>query len=221
MPQSDATISSSPTLPLSRIFVICSLVLAVAVAIDLAFFAQGASFKREGGGLETMSALFYVVATGVFFTVTPKLHWRRLWHIPALMIFFAMRELDFDKAFTTSGVLSSNLYRGDSALMTKLIAGSVLFLFLFVLYRVARCGGPAAWRGLQSRAPWAFFALAAACCVVVTKSLDGLARKMLAFDVVVSEPIHQLSMIIEEVGEAFIPVFVILAIFARWKGRAI
>ena len=211
-------LSSQVFLP-KKTFVICAIVLAAVVAIDLLFFAKGESFAREGGGLETMSAVFYMVAALVFFAVTPKRHWKNLWHIPALMIFFALRELDFDKAFTTSGVLSSNLYRGDSPLMTKLIAGSVLLLFLLVLFRLVRFGGPATLRGLKARASWALLAITAALTMIFSKSIDGLARKMLSFDVVVSERVGDFAGLVEEIGEAFIPIFIILAILSRWKGH--
>ncbi len=56
--------------------------IAVFVIVDLLFFAQGQSFKREGGGLETASAVLYILAVVVFFIKTPMSEWLRLFHVP-------------------------------------------------------------------------------------------------------------------------------------------
>lgn len=200
-----------------KIFAICTLVLAIAVAIDVTFFAQGQSFKREGGGLETMSAVYYQVAAIVFFAILPKAQWRRLWHIPTLMVFFAMRELDFDKAFTPSGILSSGLYKDDNPLGTKLIAFTIGLFFLYLLWRTARVGSPALLVGLRQRATWAYLAGTSVTLVFVAKFVDGLALNMRTLNVVVPIDVTAVTATIEEVSEAFIPILVILALVARWK----
>lgn len=188
------------------------------VAVDLLFFANGASFKREGGGIELVSAFLYVVAVVVFFQSTPRAHWKRLFHVPALMALFAMREMDFDKAFTQAGVLSSKLYTSDASVLTKVIAGSFALLAVWVLIRTVLKGGPAVMRGLKGGKLWAFFAVFAAVLIVFTKSIDGLGRKLADFGITISAQTDVLAALIEEVGEAFIPVCAILAIVACWKG---
>jgi hypothetical protein len=200
-------------------FAFCTLIIGLAVLVDALFFAQGASLKREGGGLEAISAVLYVLGAGVFFTTVPRAFWVSLWQVPALLILFALRELDFDKAFTSSGVLSTALYRGESALGTKLIAGSVVLFVLVVVYRMLRMGLPAVIRALRARESWAFLVCAAAVTVVVSKSIDGLGRKLLALGIEISAGLDVAASTAEEIGEAFIPVFIILAILARWRGR--
>ncbi|MEM1075745.1 MAG: hypothetical protein AAF665_06395 [Pseudomonadota bacterium] len=196
------------------------LVIAISVIIDALFFANGASLKREGGGLEMISAVLYINGVIVFFKVVPSVRWLSLWQIPALLVFFALRELDFDKAFTSSGVLSSNLYRGDSALTTKLIAGSVLVLFLVVVFRIIRKGAPAVFRSVRNRETWGVLAIGAVAVTVATKQLDGLGRKLGEIGIEVSQGVDFAASMLEEVGEAFIPVLIILALLACWKGRS-
>ncbi len=205
---------------LLRSFLVLAGVIGASVVVDALFFANGASLKREGGGLETISAVLYVYGAIVFLTVVPRSRWIRLWQIPALLVFFALRELDFDKAFTSSGVLSTNLYRGDSALSTKLIAGCVVLLFLIVLYRIVRHGLPGLLRGLRGKEPWAFLVIAAFLLTVVSKSVDGLGRKLLSIGIEISEKLDSAASVFEEIGEAFIPVLIVLAMLSFWKGRS-
>lgn len=201
-----------------HVFGVCTLTILTFIAVDLAFFVGDASFKREGGGLENASAFLYAVAALLFFSVAPKADWRRLWHIPALLTFFALRELDFDKAFTPAGILSAKLYSGDASLVTKICAGSVAVFFVWTVLRTARRGAPAMWRGFRKGAQWPAFAATAAFLVVATKSIDGLGRKLLDFGIVISNDVDAAAALVEEVCEAFIPVFAIMAILARWRG---
>ncbi|SFG24454.1 hypothetical protein [Roseobacter denitrificans] len=193
--------------------------LAAFVGVDLLFFAQGESFKREGGGLETASAVLYICAVVVFFLKAPVSDWPRLFHVPALMALFAARELDFDKAFTDSGILSLRLYSGDTPLGTKLVAGAVALFVIYVILRTAWRGGFAGLRALRDGALWPWFAVLACALVVGTKSIDGLGRKLLDFGIVITQDLDATAALIEEVGEAFIPVCAILAIAACWRGR--
>ncbi|MFK7764285.1 MAG: hypothetical protein AB8B62_13570 [Roseobacter sp.] len=211
---------SQTGLPLRHIFLLLCAVIGVFIFVDALFFAQGASLKREGGGLETVSAVLYVCAVAVFFKSVPRSFQAPLWQVPALMTFFALRELDFDKRFTPSGVLSSNLYLDANALGTKLIAGCVILLFFLVIYRMLRHGAPSLLRGLRARESWAFFVLAAFLLTFVAKSVDGLGRKLGGIGINVPERVDAIASVFEEVGEAFIPVLAILALVAYWKSYA-
>lgn len=210
-------LDGAPRISLVTAFALCLALIAVFVIVDLAFFAQAASFKREGGGLENVSAVLYGIAALVFFRAAPRAVWARLFHIPALMILFAMREMDFDKAFTPEGVLQLRLYSGDTALQTKFIAGAVAIFSVYVILRTAWRGVPAILRDLRGGRLWPWFAVAAGALVVGTKSVDGLGRKLLDFGIVISADLDATASLVEEVGEVFIPVCAILAILACWR----
>lgn len=198
-------------------FLLCLTLIIGFIAVDLVFFAQGASFKREGGGLEAVSAVLYGVAAAVFFAVAPRRVWASLFHVPAVMILFALRELDYDKAFTGSGILSLRLYSGDTPLTTKLIGGAVAAFAIYVILRNAWRGTPAAFRALRKKEVWPWFAALVGVLVVGSKSIDGLGRKLLEFGIVISEDLDATASVAEEVAEAFIPVCGILAILAYFK----
>ncbi|MFK7745729.1 MAG: hypothetical protein AB8B47_11790 [Roseobacter sp.] len=206
---------------LTKVALFGVLVIVGFIAVDMMFFAQGGSFKREGGGLETASAVLYLVAAAAFFFHVPKGLWAGLFHVPALMLLFAAREFDFDKAFTQSGILSLRFYSGDSSTMAKLIGGAFAVFSIYVILRILWRGLPAAARALKASELWPWFAILAAALVAGTKSIDGLGRKLLDFGIVISNDLDQTAALVEEVGEAFIPVCAILAIVSRWKGRSL
>lgn len=202
-----------------KAFLACMAVIGLFITVDVVFIADGASFKREGGGLETASAVLYFAVIYAFFRHVPARLWGVLFYVPGLMALFAMREFDLDKAFTQSGIMSIKFYSGDSSFMAKLIGGAVAVFALYILYRVVRHGGPAAWRAVRTGESWPWFAVLAGVIVVATKSVDGLGRKMLDFGIVISDDLDLLASTAEEIGEAFIPVCALLAVLARWKGR--
>lgn len=202
-----------------RAFLVCLALIAVFVGIDIAFFAGGESFKREGGGLETVSAVLYALAAIQFLARAPRTRWAELYHVPVLMVLFAFRELDFDKAFTPSGILSLRLYSsGNVMLLTKLIAAPIAAFVIYIILRNAWVGFFAGLRALRAGALWPWFALLAGALVVGTKSIDGLGRKLRDIGIVISGDVDATASLYEEVGEAFIPVCAILAIRACWKG---
>jgi hypothetical protein len=209
--------TGGPAIRLTWAFVMCLGLIAVFITVDLAFFAAGASFKREGGGLETVSAVLYFIAIAVFFAVAPRAVWGRLFHIPALMLVFGLRELDFDKAFTQAGILSIKMYSGPAPLTEKLIAGAVAAGVVYVILRTAWRGVPAVWQALKAGALWPWFAALAGALVAATKSIDGLGRKLLDFGIVISDDLDATAALWEEVGEVFIPVCAILGILAWWR----
>jgi hypothetical protein len=203
-----------------RILAGCVVLMALFVLLDLLHLADDESLKREGGGLETVTLVFYVLAAGAFFAIVPRSRWSSLAYLPALIVLFALREMDADKAFTDAGVLSLRLYSGQSALYTKVIAGSVaLFAVAVVLYTLWR-GVPAMLREGHAGATWPRFAAASGLLLLGSKAIDGLERKVVELGVKVTFDLDLYATLVEETAEAFIPVFMILAMRARWPGVA-
>lgn len=201
-----------------KAFFLCLALIAVFIIGDVLFFAGEESFKREGGGLENVSALLYGIAFVVFFAVAPSTIWSKLFYVPVLMLLFAFRELDFDKAFTESGILSLRLYSSDASLVTKFVSGAVACFSIFIILLTAWRGVPASLNAMRAGQLWPWFAVLAGFLVVATKSVDGLGRKLLDFGIVISDDLDTTASYVEEIGEAFIPVCAILAMVAAWKG---
>ena len=210
--------AATPAITLGIAFALCMALIAFFIVVDLLFFAQGQSFKREGGGLENVSAVLYIVAAVVFFVTAPRILWVSLFHVPTLMLLFAAREMDMDKSFTEAGILSIKMYSGGAGITAKVIAGTIALFCVYIILRNVWRGFPAALRAIRERKIWPWFAILAAGLVVGTKSIDGLGRKLLDFNIVISEDLDSMASLYEEVGEVFIPVCAILAIIACFRG---
>lgn len=170
-----------------------------------------AAVTTEAGPVEAISALLWGLAavTILSFSSYAQLGYR--WPLVAGFALLGARELDWDKAFLSEGILQLRLYSGDAPLSEKLIGGLVLVLILTVIWKVLRAA-PAFVHALWvQRAGWAWMVIGAGVLAVVAKTIDGIDRKLADFGVTVpAELVVQLS-VLEELMEL---VFVLAMIFA-------
>ena len=216
----DTRVKRAPRSLLLKVALSLTAFVGLCVLIDALFFANEASLMREGGGLELSAAILFAATAVVFIVIVPRVHWVELAQIPILMLLFAMRELDLDKAFTSSGILSLRFYSGDSSLTAKIIGGAFVGLTLWAMARVVLRGVGPFLRGLRSGEVWAYMIAIAVFLTFSTKMIDGLGRKLAPLGIEVSATVEEWAFIYEEIGESFIAVFVILALVDRWKRRA-
>ncbi|RJE79481.1 hypothetical protein [Paracoccus sp. JM45] len=137
----------------------------------------------ESGPIERLSAI-YLVCAAIWLGVITDLS---RWHQVVLIAAGGLRELDWDKAFTDSGILSLRLYSGDSGWGQKLAGLVILVLLMTAGLRLLRrdfkpwvmslrAGDVAAW-------------LVAGCLGlhVIAKTLDGLGRKLAPWGINLSD----------------------------------
>lgn len=153
---------------------------------------------REGGGVETASALVYVAGL-IALLIRPRL---AVWPFAVMTAFFAAREFDLDKSLFTRGLLKSRQYSADDVpgmekLISALLLCAILAAGIWLLIRYTR----PFLRGLRSGSATAFVALAAIVLAVSTKTLDGIARKLEPFGIPVSDSAANTFYVYEEVGE--------------------
>ncbi|MBM9594786.1 hypothetical protein [Roseitranquillus sediminis] len=196
--------------------VACLAVVLVFVLIDAAVRPEGAKLTREEGAIETGSAILYLVAFALFLWAARG--YRRLyWPVPVLILAMAMRELDFDKRFTSEGLLSIKILTYDTLLIEKmigvLVVGGLIVTIVVLLRRTARHFV----REVFARGRWAIYLAAALALTVISKSLDGLGRKLEPLGIIVPERIDELAGQSEEVLELGIPIFIIMSILAAFR----
>jgi hypothetical protein len=204
-----------------RVLVLVLLVALAAIVADVAVFAAHPLALRESSGLEQITILFYLLAVASFLHFAPEDHGRVYWPIPTVLILFTLREMDLDKAFTTHGILSAKHYAGDASFLSKAIGAGVVAFSLITIVKLAMLGCGPWWRGLRARRGWALATLAALLLLVFTKSVDGLTRKLEPLGIEPGVPVENAALLLEELGEAMIPVAILLAILSVWlqKGR--
>jgi hypothetical protein len=100
------------------------------------------------------------------------------WYLSALIILFALRELDYDKAHFTHGVLKSRQYFSDLVgLPELLISLAVLIFILTVLLLIVLRERNNFIKGVIDLRQSQLAVLASIILVIVTKTIDGMERK--------------------------------------------
>lgn len=186
------------------------------ISFDLVRSPEGKWMLREGGGIESVTAVLLGYMSLLY---AGSRNGSGNWHVAVGLLLLAMRELDFDKRFTSEGVLQLRLYSGDSPLWEKIIGAAVVFVAIAVLVRLAMFQlGP--WvRALLRGASWAWLFALSGVLVVVAKMLDGLARKLSPLGINVPDDMSDLSSRVEELFEFYFALALLasLAIVVRRK----
>ncbi|MGR3540359.1 MAG: hypothetical protein ACU0BS_02880 [Hasllibacter sp.] len=182
---------------------------AAGIALGAAELARGGELT-EDGWTERLSALGYLA-------VLPLVWLRRDTLARPVTLALALgamcaRELDLDKRFTEPGLLQARLYTGDAPLWLKLVGLAVVGALVVVLWRLA-VPGLARWARAAARgAGWAWALAGAGALVLVSKSLDGLQRRLAPLGIDVPDAANALASRSEELLEVLIPAALALAI---------
>lgn len=178
--------------------------------------ASRALYLKEGGVIETVSAVSYLVCAAYMLMWAGR---ARAWPYIVLMVLFAMREADFDKRFTAVGVLKSKfLFSPLVPVHHKVMGAAVILLTLYVLYTVVRRDGRWFLQALRARWIDAWGWAVAMVLIVVSKGLDGLDRKLAGFGIQIDPVLDIHTGAAEEILELGIGLFIFLAcrlFFAR------
>jgi hypothetical protein len=184
-------------------------------AIELAGNGFTTVLIKESGALEMSTALLYAYTAMVWLWTRTRETWRRYWEVAAIMLLMMARELDLDKQMTSAGILTSKLYLTNMAPPVERIFGVLVILFIaIVVCRLIVRSGPQLLSGLRRRALWAWSLIAAVGLAVVSKSIDGISRKLAPFGVHLSDHTNLIMGILEEVLEFGIPVMLLVATIA-------
>ena len=200
------------------VYIILIGIMALMVTLLSVVDAQLISFLLdEGGVIETASALGYFLCIALLLYMGGTTSLKSHWYLHIIFLAMALRELDFDKRFTATGVLKSKfVFADDVGLVGKVVGLSIVLIVLLSIFTWIRFHAKEFFVGIfQLKTPsWAAgFAMA---FVVFTKSIDGLSRKLEPLGLAVSTDVSILAGRIEEVFELGIPILLLYAIFLYW-----
>lgn len=190
----------------------------VFIAIGIATQGLRGSITMEAGAVEIASPLLYAYAAVIWLWTRPGDTWRQSWEIPALIFLMAGREFDLDKKITSVGILKSNLYLTDMAPVTERLLGVVaLAVVTTVAVRLIALHGRSFIHGLRSWELWAWSIAFGAGFAVVSKSIDGIGRKLAPFGITVDGQTEGMMVIAEELLEFGVPIMFLVAVIASLK----
>ncbi|MDF7826176.1 hypothetical protein P4B35_19255 [Pontiellaceae bacterium B12227] len=158
-----------------------------------------APMMKEGGWIETASWISYFVAA--FFVLLKTLRFPNRWSMVICTMLLGMRELDFDKRFSTMGIFKSRFYSsadvpiGEKLIALVITAAIVVTIFFLIKNHLK----PFISRLRQWEGPSLSFFLSGA-VLVFAKSIDGFSRKLEPLGI---EPSDATNRIVESVEECF------------------
>ena len=202
----------------SRLWLFLALILLVFIMGLMSFMDADEQRKllSEHGLFESLTVYLYILCLVLIFIFWS---WKKIiskWYLSALIILFALRELDYDKAHFTHGVLKSRQYFSDLVGFPELIASiSILIFIVLVLGSIIIKEKDSFIEGIKSLKQSQPAILASMILIIVTKTIDGAERK---FGIDLTASYERLALIIEEVGEMGIPIMFAVAILS-WRNK--
>ena len=193
-------------------------ILLISIMVLMTFIDANEQKKllTEHGLFERLTVYLYILCLILIFIFWS---WKKIlskWYFSALIVLFALRELDYDKIYFTHGVLKSKQYFSDLVGFPELfISIGVLIFILVVLASITLREKNNFRKGVISFRQSQLAVLASIILVIITKTIDGIERK---FGIDLSQSGERFALIIEEVGEMGIPIMFAIAILS-WRNK--
>ena len=178
---------------------------------------QQKNLLTEGGLFESLTVYLYIFCLILIGVRWPLQKILSSWYLSALIILFALRELDYDKAHFTHGILKSRQYFSDLVGLPELLISIVVLIFILtVLTLIVLKERNNFIKGVINLKQSQLAVLVSIILVIVTKTIDGMERK---FGIDLSPSGERFSLIVEEVGEMGIPIMFAIAILS-WRNKS-
>ena len=193
-----------------------SLIFSIMGFLTLLDAEQQKNLLVEGGLFESLTVYLYVFCLIIIGVRWP---WHKIlsnWYLSALIILFALRELDYDKAHFTHGVLKSRQYFSDLVSLPELLISIVVLIFILTLLVLIVLKERNNFiKGVINLRQSQLAILASIILVIITKTIDGMERK---FGIDLSPSGERFALIVEEVGEMGIPIMFAIGILS-WRNK--
>lgn len=173
----------------------------------------------EGGPVEAISALLYfacfllvLVKGGVPFVVSRP-------YFTMLPLIFGLRELDFDVRFTGIKIYKVKFYQSeDISLLAKIIAFTVVATIITLLVSMMVKESRAFYGELRQKSSVGTGAFLIIVLIAVSKSIDGLGRKLASVGLEASPAVLRNAPVAEEFLELGIPMIMLLLFWNYFQG---
>lgn len=169
---------------------------------------------QEGSLIDRTSAVGYLVCAGLMLLLGGTHVLKNHYPLIIAVTLLGLRELDFDKRYSTLGLFKSATFRSpDVSLLEKGVTLVVVLLVVWLaITLIVKYLRPLLTRAVQFN----MVAISICCAgglLVVARTLDGIARKLGEFGIDVSAHTEVHTTIIEEVFELGAPYSLIIALF--------
>ncbi|MFY0596388.1 MAG: hypothetical protein JXQ85_08160 [Cognatishimia sp.] len=174
------------------------------------------ALKSEFGALELAS--FVCLSIAAFMAASLyKRGLLRLWAVPYVFAFLALREMDFQDWWFDPGLLRAEIFTAAVPLWHKLVSAGAMGIIATTLISFFSIGARPFFSGLLRHELWAVTLIIGGGMVASALLLDGFERNLALFDITLSPTVMGVASYLEEVmefGFAFSSVAA-LVLFAR------
>ena len=192
------------------------LIFSILVFLPFLGVEQQKKLLVEGGLFESLTVYLYIFCLILICIRWPLQKILSSWYLSALIILFALRELDYDKAHFTHGVLKSRQYFSDLVGLPELLISIIVLIFILtVLLFIVLKERNNFIKGVINFRQSQLAILTSIILVITTKTIDGMERK---FGIDLSPTGERFALIFEEVGEMGIPIMFAIAILS-WRNK--
>lgn len=203
--------------PLKNSYPLIFTVFTIVILLTLSFIYKIYEYPfwiDEGGVIETLSVLGYFLCTLLILSKGGWTYIKKYNYFFILIILFGLRELDFDKRFTTIGMLKIKFYFSDNVPITeKLIGILVIVIISYIIVSIIKNHLKAFFYKVSQAYPVHVGALLTFFVVLFSKSIDGIGRKLGDIGFFIKEQTSITFLVIEEVLELGIPLLIISTYF--------
>ena len=181
--------------------------------------ATANALLKEGGWIETASWISYFVAAALILVL--MLRFPNRWCLAVATMLLGMRELDFDKRFTTMGIFKSRFYGSEEVpLGEKLIAALITAAIVVVLIFVVKEHLLPFIKRVTNREGASLSVLFAGGFMVFAKSIDGLSRKLEPFGIEPSDAVNRIVGSVEECIELSAALLIVVGAVGALRQRS-
>ncbi len=175
----------------------------------------------EGGVIESLSAIGYLACLLLAMFAGKWTYIRRYNYFLILIASFGLRELDFDKRFTTMGLLKTDFYLSSNVpLIEKLIGLVVVAILAYSVVCIIRNHSKGFASKVMKLSPVHIGVLITIMLLVLTKSIDGIRKKLAIIGISLSKDSYKIFMVIEEVLELGIPLMILAVYIIYFSSQA-
>lgn len=168
----------------------------------------------EGGIIGTLSVSGYFLCALLILSKGGWSYIRKYNYFFILIILLGLRELDFDKRFTTMGILKSRFYFSDDVpINEKLIGVLVIVILLYIVFSIAKNHLKELFNEVGKGSPVHIGGLLTFFVMLFAKTIDGIGRKLSDIGFFITEQTSITFLIMEEVLELGIPLLIISTYF--------
>lgn len=171
---------------------------------------------NEGGPIESVSAAGYFICL-IMMVLFKGEEGKSAWHVRYVLLIFGLRELDFDKRFTTWNISRIELYlyphlSANIPIVEKVIGAAVILLLLYSVCMLAARHFWGIVSAIRQREAYAIGVVIGILLLGGAQVLDGLKRELATIGIHGKSDVDQLVRGAEEILELGAPIMFTIAI---------